>query len=100
MFAQPIGPSVRAQVEIVAAMLETKLPAVADMQRQAREHENRSPFADSPEADWRTSVEHNPLERLSREVKGCTDVVVIFPNPAATTFIPRLDRGTRRMASQ
>jgi putative transposase len=72
--------SVPAQVEIVAAMLEAKLPAVADMLRQAREQitvrrPSRSRLAQS--------AEHNPLERLSREVKGCTDVVGSFPNPTA-----------------
>ncbi|MDQ3095069.1 MAG: IS256 family transposase, partial [Actinomycetota bacterium] len=37
IFAQPTGPLVREQVEVVAAMLEPKLPEVATMLRQARE---------------------------------------------------------------
>jgi putative transposase len=67
VFAQPTGPLVRAQVEVVAAMLEPKLPVVADMLRNAREE--ITAFADFPEAHWRKVWSTNPLERLNREVK-------------------------------
>jgi len=63
VFAQPTGPLVRAQVEIVAAMLEPKLPVVADMMRKAREEINA--FADFPRKVWST----NPLERLNERSK-------------------------------
>src|SRR5665811_427684 len=59
IFAQPTGPLVRAQVEIVATMLEPKLPVVADMLRQAREE--ITAFADFPEAHWRKVWSTNPM---------------------------------------
>ena len=81
IFAQPTGELVREQVETVAGMLERQFPTVAAMLRDAGA--DITAFATFPEAHWRKIWSTNPLERLNREVKRRTDVVGIFPNPAA-----------------
>jgi putative transposase len=40
-------------------------------------------FADFPAAHWKKIWSTNPLERLDKEIKRRTDVVGVFPNPAA-----------------
>jgi putative transposase len=81
IFAQPGQKEVRAQVDLVAGMLEGQFPAVAQMLLQAKA--DLSAFSDFPHAHWRKIWSTNPLERLNREVKRRTDVVGIFPNPTA-----------------
>jgi putative transposase len=81
IFAQPGQQQVRAQVDTVADMLAGQFPAVADLLREAKA--DLTAFADFPQAHWRKIWSTNPLERVNREVKRRTDVVGIFPNPAA-----------------
>lgn len=58
IFAQPTGPLVREQIEVVAVMVEPQLPAVAEMLRDAKEE--ITAFADFPEAHWRKIWSTNP----------------------------------------
>ena len=81
IFAQPGQAEVDKQVDLVADMLRGRFPAVADMLLDAKA--DLTAFADFPHAHWRKIWSTNPLERLNREVKRRTDVVGIFPNPAA-----------------
>jgi putative transposase len=81
IFAQPGQAEVRTQVDLVADMLTGQFPAVAQMLLDAKA--DLTAFADFPHAHWTKIWSTNPLERLNREVKRRTDVVGIFPNPAA-----------------
>lgn len=81
IFAQPGQAEVRTQVDLVADMLTGQFPAVAQMLLDAKT--DLTAFADFPHAHWTKIWSTNPLERLNREVKRRTDVVGIFPNPAA-----------------
>jgi putative transposase len=100
IFAQPTGPLVREQVEVVATMLEPKLPEVAAMLREAREE--ITAFADFPEAHWPKIWSTNPLERLNREVKRPHRGRRDLPQPTRPAPAHRLcpDRGPRRVASR
>jgi putative transposase len=81
IFAQPDAEHVREQLDTIAAMLGRQLPKVESMLRDAAH--DITAFADFPVPHWKKIWSTNPLERLNKEVKRRTDVVGVFPNPAA-----------------
>ncbi|MDQ2849236.1 MAG: IS256 family transposase, partial [Actinomycetota bacterium] len=81
IFAQPDAKHVLAQFEEVTRMLARSHPQVAVMLTDAKD--DLLAFTDFPMKHWRQIWSTNPLERVNKEIKRRTDVVGVFPNPAA-----------------
>jgi transposase-like protein len=81
VFAQPDTDHVHEQFETIAMMLGRQLPKVEQMMRDAAD--DLLAFTAFPQSHWRKIWSTNPLERVNREVKRRTEVVGVFPNPAA-----------------
>lgn len=81
IFAQPDTEHVRTQFDEVTRMLAKSHPRVADMLDDAKE--DLLAFTGFPHRHWRQIWSTNPLERVNKEIKRRTDVVGVFPNPAA-----------------
>jgi putative transposase len=81
IFAQPSPVHVHDQLDTIAAMLGRQFPKVEAMLREASD--DITAFAAFPVSHWKKIWSTNPLERLNKEIKRRTDVVGVFPNPAA-----------------
>jgi putative transposase len=81
VFAQPDAEHVHSQLDVIADMLGRQFPAVEAMLREAEE--DLLAFTAFPIGHWKKVWSTNPLERLNKEIKRRTDVVGVFPNPAA-----------------
>ncbi len=81
VFAQPDAEHVRGQLDVIATMLGRQFPPVETMLREAKDE--LLAFTEFPPAHWKKVWSTNPLERLNKEIKRRTDVVGVFPNPAA-----------------
>jgi putative transposase len=81
VFAQPDADSAREQWRAVADRFRQSFPRVADLLDEAES--DVLAYLAFPQGHWRQIWSNNPLERLNKEVKRRTDVVGIFPNPAA-----------------
>jgi transposase-like protein len=81
IFAQPDAAHVRSQLDVIAGMLARQFPNVEAMLRDAADE--LTAFAAFPASHWKKSRGTNPLERVNKEIKRRTDVVGVFPNPAA-----------------
>jgi putative transposase len=81
IFAQPGPVHVAEQLDTIASMLGRQFPKVETMLREAAD--DVTAFAAFPVSHWKKIWSTNPLERLNKEIKRRTDVVGVFPNPAA-----------------
>ncbi len=81
IFAQPDPDHVSEQFDVIATMLGRQAPKVETMMNDAKE--DLLAFTKFPQAHWRQTWSTNPLERVNKEIKRRSDVVGVFPNPAA-----------------
>ena len=81
VFAQPTAEQAREQWRRVADGFRAAWPRLATLLDEAEV--DVLAYLAFPRERWRQIWSTNPLERLNKEVKRRTDVIGIFPNPAA-----------------
>ena len=81
IFAQPDAATSASNLAPSPACSPRQLPKVEQMLQAAAA--DVTAFADFPVAHWKKIWSTNPLERVNNQIKRRTDVVGIFPNPAA-----------------
>jgi putative transposase len=81
IFAQPDAEHVHEQLDSIAGMLGRRFPKLEVMLCDAEPE--LLAFTAFPVLHWKKIWSTNPLERLNKEIKRRTDVVGVFPNPAA-----------------
>src|SRR4029079_452408 len=81
IFAQPDHASAMTQLRKVAEGLRVRFPRAATVLEEAAEDILAYPHLPVEDAPQLHST--NPLERLNKEIKRRSNVVGIFPNPAA-----------------
>jgi transposase-like protein len=83
VFAQPTAEAARRQWRQIADGFRDRWPRLAHLMDEAET--DVLAYLLFPAAHWRQIWSTNPLERLNKELKRRTDVIGIFPNPAAAT---------------
>ena len=83
IFAQPDAEHVREQLDTIAGMLGRQLPKWRPCCTRRPKTSPHSPISLRRIGRRSGLVSTNPLERLNKEIKHRTDVVGVFPNPAA-----------------